>query len=124
MDKKGRELLVNEVPKYKKKSKAKGLPRADHKHVYETGLLYNYIHHKNILNNGADRVTECINPTKICIVCGRVGKPDRNPIYYTDVQVNSPFVYHREELSQEALRLPKWYIEDWFDKFATRMDEV
>lgn len=124
MKKKNKEYLVNEVPKHKKKSNAKGLPRADHKHTYETGLLYSYIHHKNFLNSGIDRVIECINPTKICVICGRVGKPDNDPIYYTDVQVNLPFVSHREELSEEALRLPKWYIEDWFDKFATRIDEV
>ena len=31
--------LVKEEPKHKKKSKAKGLARADHKHEYEPVLL-------------------------------------------------------------------------------------
>lgn len=121
---KKKEPLINDVPKHKKKSKAKGLPRADHKHIYETGLLYSYILHKNFLNNGVDKITTHMNPTEICSICGRVGKINKNPIYYINEQVNLPFVYHKKELSEEALKLPKWYINDYFDKFATRMEEV
>lgn len=121
--KKEKEFLINEVPKHKKKSKAKDLPRADHKHVYETGLLYTYHRFKNFLNNG-EETREYINPTKICSICGRIGVLDTNPIYYIEERKSKPFIYINKELSKDAFKLPKWKAEDLLDKFATRMDEA
>lgn len=108
--------------KYKKKSKAKGLPRADHKHLYETVLLTRRYHGTDF-KTGRPRVTEAQLPTKVCSVCGRIDCTDRNPQYYNRVQiVDLPFKAFEEALSKEALELPKWLAEDFWDKFAKKVD--
>lgn len=114
--------LDSEVPKYRKKSKAKGLSRADHKHVYETVLLtkkYNGTDFKT----GRPRITEHKFPTKVCTTCGRIDCIDRDPKYYTRNQiVDLPFIAYEEVLSEEALKLSKWFADDFFDKFARRLE--
>ena len=113
---------THEIPKYRKKSKAKGLPRADHKHMYETVLLtkrYNGTDYKT----GRPRITEHQLPTRVCTICGRIDYVDRDPKYYVRKQIfDLPFKAHEEVLSEEALKLPQWVADDFFDKFATKID--
>lgn len=113
---------TQEVPKYRKKSKAKGLPRADHKHLYETVLLtkrYNGTDFKT----GRPRITEHQLPTKVCTTCGRIDYVDRDPKYYVSKQIaDLPIIAHEKVLSEEALKLPQWLADDFFDKFARRIE--
>ena len=113
--------LTIEEPKHKKKSTAKGQPRADHKHIYETVLLYHYHHYKD-LKNGDDKVSMHTHPTKVCTICGRVGHTDIDPSYYIKKESNLRWLSHITELSDKALALPKWHINDFFDKFANEGD--
>ena len=113
-------LIDDEIPAYKKKSKKKGQPRADHKHTYETVLLTRYYH----FNLGEPRTSECKQPTKVCTICGRIDEVDKDESLYEvhpDPTVKSWMVW-RKELSEKALSLPKWYVDD-FDKFATKMED-
>ena len=122
MDEK-RTPLVKEEPKHKKKSKNNGLPRSKHKHTYETVLLYKYFSFPDI-KTGKSKVLERVVPTKVCSICGRVGDVDLS--YYRYILVDSPFThkkYRKEELIEEAFDLPKYYIEDYLDKFATKIEE-
>lgn len=107
--------LTNETPKHKKKSKAKGLPRADHKHTYETVLLY--INCKFF--NGTP--TQIVLPTKVCSICGRIGSTDTDPSYYILTKNSDlPYRTYTKDLSEKALSLPKWHANDFFDKFAAK----
>lgn len=111
-----------EVHRYRKKSKAKGQPRADHKHVYETVLLtkkYNGTDFKT----GRPRITEHQLPTKVCTICGRIDYVDRDPKYYVSKQIaDLPIIVHEKVLSDEALKLQQWLADDFFDKFARRIE--
>lgn len=116
-----RDLIDNEVPAYKKKSKKKGQPRADHKHIYETVLLTRYYH----FNLGEPCVSEDKYPTKVCTICGRIGEIDKDESLYEihpDPNVKHWMVW-RKDLSEKALNLPKWQAKDYFDKFATKVEE-
>lgn len=104
------------VPAYKKKSKKKGQPRADHKHIYETVLLTRH-YHFNFGNS------DCTTPTKVCTICGRIDKTDEDESLwekYPDPTIS--WTVWRRDLSEKALNLPKWQVDD-FDKFATRVEE-
>lgn len=115
-----KDFIDNEIPAYRKKSKKKGQPRADHKHMYETVLLTRYYHVKF-----DDSVSEQKYPTKVCTICGRIAEIDKDESLY-EVHPD-PNVKHwmawRKELSEKALSLPKWYANDYFDKFATKMED-
>ena len=112
-------LFDDEIPAYKKKSKKKGQPRADHKHTYETVLLTRYYH----FNLGEPRTSESKQPTKVCTICGRIDYVDNDPSYYVKNRVSGiPFLAYEKDLSEKALSLPKWHV-DGFDKFATKMEE-
>lgn len=111
-------LIDNEIPVYKKKSKKKGQPRADHKHIYETVLLTRYYH----FNTGELRTTESKQPTKVCTICGRIDYVDYDASLYDihpDTAIKWRFV---KDLSEKALSLPKWCV-DGFDKFAVKMEK-
>ena len=109
--------LTDEEPKHKKKSTSKGLPRSKHKHQYETVLLSHFYHHTDI-HTGKDKTVEARIPTKVCMICGRVSHTDKDQSYYIDTPCYYPWITHRSELSEKALNLPKWYVDDYFDKFA------
>lgn len=111
--------MDNEIPKYKKKSKAKGQPRANHKHIYEPALL----HHPY-----QNRITMAITDIKIvnmiCTICGRVDKClTGNEWYDTEDKLVGKFRFGTKKLNEKALALPNWYVEDYFDKFAFRKEE-
>ena len=112
--------LTIEEPKYKKKSIATGLPRSKHKHIYETVLLYNHHHYKD-LRNGDNKVSTYALPVKVCIICGRISHIDTDLSYYVEKASNLRWVPHIRELSDKALALPKWECDN-FDKFAVKME--
>ena len=115
-------VIYDEVPAYKKKSKKKGQPRADHKHVYETVLLTKFYHGIDF-KTGKPSISEQSLPTKVCTVCGRIDDVDWDESYYAKKEVSSVnFVAFSRELTEKALNLQKWHA-DFFDKFATRMEE-
>lgn len=108
----------DEVTKYKKKSKAKGLSRSNHKHNYETVLLYTTYNFKSeVLKN-----KQLIYPVKLCTICGRIKSTDKDPSYYVEKLINTdlPCKCYSRILSEKALSLPKWYAKDIFDKFAVK----
>lgn len=113
-------LINDEIPAYRKKSKRKGQPRADHKHAYETVLLITRYH----INVGRPSISEHILPTKVCAICGRIDCVDKDESLYEvhpDPDVKRWMVW-RKDLSEKALALPKWCA-DAFDKFATKMED-
>ena len=115
--------LVDEEPKYKKKSKHKGQPRSKHKHIYETVLLIKDYHIQDI-KTGKPQITQTIMPTKVCVICGRIDEVDRNPSYYVKNKISGiPFLAFEELLSEKALNLPKWYAKDYRDKYATKIND-
>lgn len=111
-------LIDNEIPVYKKKSKKKGQSRADHKHIYETVLLTRYFH----FNLDKPRTSEQIQPTKVCTICGRIDYVDQDESLY-DMRPDDTHTWAwTKALSKKALSLPQWYA-DSFDKFATKMED-
>lgn len=114
------DLINDEIPAYRKKSKKKGQPRADHKHTYETVLLTRYYHS----NLGEPRTSAQVYPTKVCTICGRIDEIDKDESLY-EMHPNpnvKRWMVWRKDLSEKALGLPKWRAEA-FDKFATKMEE-
>lgn len=112
------DLINDEIPTYRKKSKKKGQPRADHKHTYETVLLTRYYHY----NLGEPRTSESRLPTKVCTICGRIDYVDHDVSLYDvhpDTKIKWAFA---KDLSDKALSLPKWRA-DSFDKFAVKAED-
>lgn len=113
------DLIDDEIPTYRKKSKKKGQPRANHKHMYETVLLTRYYHY----NLGEPRTSESKRPTKVCVICGRIDYVDDDPSYYVKNKVPGiPVLAYEKALSEKALSLPKWHT-DAFDKFAIKTED-
>lgn len=122
MNKRRTPILIEE-PKHKKKSTAKGLPRSKHKHIYETVLLESDYHHTDF-KTGVDKIIKSFTPTKVCTICGRIDRADRDPSYYRDTANGAirPWFSGVKELNEKALSLPKWYAGDYFSKFATKRE--
>ena len=115
-------FIDDDIPAYKKKSKKKGLPRSKHKHIYETVLLCRNWHY-NDLHNGEPKVKQVATPTRVCTICGRIDHVDEDPSYYIEKQItNLPWLRMVSELSEKALNLPKWYVDDWC-KFAMKSED-
>ena len=115
-------LIDDDIPAYKKKSKKKGQPRSKHKHTYETVLLIKDYHY-NDFKTGKPAVSQTMLPTKVCTICGRIDYVDDDHSYYIKNPIpDIPFLVYNEELSEKALSLPKWKC-DFFDKFAIKMEE-
>lgn len=114
--------VLDEEPKHKKKSTAKGQPRSKHKHIYETVLLTRYYHSQNF-KTGQPEVRPKTLPTKVCTICGRIDDVDRDESYYVKKVVPGvPFVAYSTELTEKALSLPKWHADDYWDKFAKQVE--
>jgi hypothetical protein len=114
-------LIDDDIPAHKKKSKNKGLPRSKHKHIYETVLLENNWHTTDF-KTGKPKVVTYLTPTKVCTICGRVDYCDKDPSYYNEKCSLLFGCCFEKELSEKALALPKWK-KDFFDKFAVKMEE-
>lgn len=104
MDEK-RNPLENEIPKHKKKSKKKGQPRADHKHEYKKVVLHSWW--DDIFKQGVKH--ERIEICDVCAICGRIGT------YVTGR-------FFQEEMNYDITGMEHWYVDDYFDKFAKRME--
>lgn len=116
-------LIDDDIPAHKKKSKNKGLPRSKHKHIYETVLLCRNWHCTDF-KTGRAKIEQIILPTKVCTICGRIDETDEDPSYYDVSKVEHlPFLCFNKNLSEKALGLPKWHTEDYFDKFAIKTEE-
>ena len=115
-------MIDEEVGKYKKRSTAKGQPRAKHKHEYITVRLVRKYEVPDV-STGKMRPHESILPTKVCQICGRIDYVDRDASYYVKEPVKGlPYLIFDKRLSDKALELPIW-IADKFEKFATPMEE-
>lgn len=110
--------IENDSPKHRKKSKKKGQPRADHKHEYKTVLLLN----EYVSQYFPDKPTLTKRPMKVCMICGRVGEMDMKQYDLTELQ-RIPFLLHQRVIRDEE-SLEKWYVDDYFDKFAKKMEET
>lgn len=116
--------LITEEPKHKKKSTAKGLSRSKHKHIYQTVLLKSY-HSFTDYKTGKLKISFTEMPTKICSICGRVDCVDTDPSLYEYEEIrNLPFYAYDKKLSKKALALPRYYKEDFWDKFAKEGDKL
>lgn len=109
--------LEKEEARHRKKSKKKGQPRADHKHEYKTVLLSRY--YDSALKPGVKY--EDKQPVKVCIICGRIGDVDRGQYEIK----NLPDIRYRihEYAIRDEESLEKWYVDDYFDKFAKKMED-
>ena len=117
-----RSLFEDEVPKHKKKAVSKGLPRSKHKHTYETVLLTKDYHSKDF-KTGRLVVKPYTGTYKVCTICGRIDCFDDDPKYYVKKPISDlPFKCYEKELSEEALKLSKWHTNDFWDKFAVKID--
>ena len=106
--------IENEEPKHKKKSKAKGEPRSKHKHEYIPVLLHRPYH--NTVNNTTE---EILSVNKVCKICGRIDACLKGEEWYdTEYQYFGSYRISKDHLNKKALKLPKWYTHDYWDKFA------
>ena len=98
----------SDVPKHKKKSKAKGQPRANHKHKYIEVALHTTWQGPYL------RKHTTVSKAKVCEICGRVKEND-----WFGVKLQ------REGLTVEELikNYPSWYLNDLMDKFAYKKEE-
>lgn len=104
--------VETDKPKHRKKSKKKGQPRADHKHEYKTVLLHRYFDNPF----KTEEKNECKFPVKVCMICGRVGDVDMSQYELVEIP-DMPYRMHKREIRDEE-SLEKWYVDDYFDKFA------
>ena len=104
--------FIDDEPKYRKKSTAKGQPRSKHKHVYEDVLLTRYFTISDRQGNPKQHTSA--DPYRVCNICGRI-----DDMLFDDKYYNGPRLRYPRELSEKALALPKWYC-NYFDKFAVK----
>lgn len=116
-------MFEEDIPKYKKKSTAKGQPRSKHKHEYITVLLRIPFEHPDI-KTGRMLTNYSYGPTKVCSICGRIDEAVLDPIYFNKEEHKGKlFNYFTKNLSGAALALPKYEVFDFMDKFAVPMEE-
>lgn len=117
-------MFDEEVGKYKKRSTAKGQPRAKHKHEYVTVLLHEQYEWPDVKTGREPIKHDHIAPTKVCQICGRVEYVDTDESYYVKNRImNIPHLAFSKDLSEKALALPKWRRIP-YDKFATPVEET
>lgn len=112
-----RQPIENDEPRHRKKSKKKGRTRADHKHEYKTVLLLN--EYENRYFPGEPTLYK--RPTKVCMICGRVGDTDISWYDHEEIP-DMPYKIEKRVIRDED-SLEKWYVDDYFDKFAKKMEE-
>lgn len=104
--------------RHRKKSAKRGRPRADHKHEYKTVLLLNEYENRYF----PGKPTLYKRPTKVCVICGRVGDTDMSRYDHEEIP-DMPYEIKKRVIRDEE-SLEKWYVDDYFDKFAKKMEEV
>ncbi|MEE1502962.1 MAG: hypothetical protein UGF89_01790 [Acutalibacteraceae bacterium] len=90
----------NDIPKHKKKSSAKGTPRADHKHEYETAAI-------RINRMVQGKPVKIICKGEVCTICGRVAKLEA-------------FWSHEKEKDEVWAKYPHYLMADFMSKTAIR----
>lgn len=113
-------LIEDDIPAYKKKSNNKGLPRSKHKHIYKTVLLIRDYHITDC-KTGKPEITQHMQPTKVCMICGRIGEVDKDDSFW-EKHPDPTIKKWMKNLSEKALNLPKWHCDFW-DKFAVKVEE-
>lgn len=99
------EVIENDIPKYKKKSRKKGQPRADHKHEYKKVVVHSFI--DSPFQQGIKNEYQDIH--EVCMICGRIGRLISSGLFgFDDSKYNMQDIEH-------------WYVEDYFDKFAKKL---
>lgn len=99
--------IEQEIPKYKSKSKKKGRSRADHKHEYKKVVVHSWWENPFKQNTKDEHIEVC----EVCTICGRIGE-------YITIRV------FQSENFYDITGLEHWYVDDYFDKFAKKMEEI
>ena len=106
--------LDKEEPKHKKKSKAKGQARADHKHEYIVARVYTPWY-----NQFKDETVMLESVDKVCPICGRIENLKDRSLYYDKVlHIEGNYKRTEEVLNKKGKALPKYYRHKCFDKTA------
>ena len=88
-----------------------------HKHNYETVLL-TCTYHFTYPRTGKITDNQTVLPYDVCTICGRLKHINKDPKYYVRRYLQiEPVPVYEEVLSEEALKLSKWFIDD-FGNFA------
>lgn len=120
------EQMMNDIPKYRKKSTVKPPKKAKHKHVYEPCLF------EQLLEWYCKPHERKTNKTRLrfgsyCPICGKTGDTDRDRWFTTVKKHNGVISYlehvHTEEAERElnpiTRTLPVFYVGDeWCPKFV------
>lgn len=69
-----------------------------------------------------DKKTLIKRPMKVCMICGRVADIDMSRYDLVEVNDDLPYRVHERVIRDEE-SLEKWYVDDYFDKFAKKMEE-
>lgn len=102
--------------KHKKKSKAKGEPRADHKHEYIMARVFTPYY-----NEFTKKTVMLESITKICHICGRVHYAKSTDEYYDAIyEQRGKYRMGKKVLNKKGEALPEYYKHDFFDKTAYR----
>lgn len=107
--------LETEESRYKKRAKRRRASRADHKHTYETVVLYRY--YEDPFHSG--EVHHLETATKVCSICGRIGNVDQSQYELIDIEESLPYPM-KKRVIRDADKLEIWHTNSYFDKFATR----
>lgn len=108
--------IETEEPKHRKKSQKKKAIRSDHKHEYKTVLLIT--ESESIMFPGRPDIYE--RPTRVCTICGRVGHVDLDQYDHVEMPDMPYRICQRVIRNKDSLE--KWKTDDYFDKFARRID--
>lgn len=101
-----------DIPKYKKKAKSKGQPRADHKHAYIEVALHTPwqdVYHPSM------PLKFLVSRAKVCKICGRVKDND-----WFNLRTQKEGLTTKDILE----KYPHWYLEDFIDKFAHQKEKI
>jgi hypothetical protein len=123
--------IPNDVPKYRKKSRARPPAKATHKHVYEPCLLEEFVewYLKPHLRKSDETKLEFAS---YCPVCGKVGDMERDRWWTTVKKHNGSHSYlehvytdeGKKELDPATRTLPVFRVgEEWNCKFVN-IEEV
>lgn len=110
-------LIDDDIPKYRKKSKKNGIPRANHKHDYITVLLTKYYEYL------PGKRSKSFSPTKVCRICGRIGDVDFLQYELVDKEDQTYSFPIKERRIKKPETLEKWHC-NFFDKFAKKTEAI
>ena len=117
---------IEEIPKYKKKSKAKTPKKADHRHIFEPCVIEYICPYAEFTKEQGFKPGYKAKIDGYCPICGKIGTPDMEPWlvksdrWYPDYGMNEPSESALRELNPKTRTLPTFDIgDDWiFAKFV------